>query len=681
MRTLQEWETFTREVDAITLETSVFAYFWMAAQEGTKYMERLPHWPETTEAKETWWRDFYTGEKMEEFARPWFGDDASFGDDYNCMFLATDRPWEQSWGEWKCVSYDMSCPCQYQQRPLLRVRGLCGIHYTSGPLDWLYLPMQLPGDPTNILLMGRYSNRIEYDATNRQWTITDAKSSVSAVSYATQLSYVLGKHQWEITNDLHCNRKEPNYTRPLKLTGCDQEGEFTCDDGQCVRMEERCDQVVQCRDASDELNCQVLALESSYNKKVPPITTVSATNFTIVPVPVNISIILMKIVGVHEVEHTIVLQFEIVLNWKENRAQYLNLKQDTSLNALSEEDIYELWIPYVVYDNTDMKEAVQLMYGLETTMTVTREGPYTSSGLEILDEVDIFRGDENRITMNQTYSKKFQCEYKLANYPFDTQKCSMDMNVRALDMRTVQLNPNMMLMKEKTLLTMYEITAWGLDYTIPGNTNSGVKMEITLKRRIANEMMSTYLPTILLITIAFSTVYFKEFYFEAALTVNLTNMLVLTTIFTAVMEKLPATAYIKHVDIWLIGAQMLPFLYVIILTAKEYIREDDDSMTHHPQTMVHPIGDDEEKKIRTINHHGKKRKIDVTEDEEEQITSAMRAISIIVKIGKLYSSCFWCCGIFTLITKTILERMVLPLGFLLFTMIYVIAAVSYYYQD
>ena len=77
--------------------------------------------------------------------------------------------------------------------------------------------------------------------------------------------------------------------------------------------------MVQCRDESDEENCQVLALESSYNRKVPPITTVSATDFTIVPVPVNISIILMKIVGVHEVEHTIVLQFEIVLNWKENR--------------------------------------------------------------------------------------------------------------------------------------------------------------------------------------------------------------------------------------------------------------------------------------------------------------------------------------------------------------------------
>ena len=30
-------------------------------------------------------------------------------------------------------------------------------------------------------------------------------------------------------------------------------------------------------------------------------------------------------------------------------------------------------------------------------------------------------GDENTLTMNQTYSKDFQCLYRLQRYPFDTQ--------------------------------------------------------------------------------------------------------------------------------------------------------------------------------------------------------------------------------------------------------------------
>ena len=33
----------------------------------------------------------------------------------------------------------------------------------------------------------------------------------------------------------------------------------------------------------------------------------------------------------------------------------------------------------------------------------------------------MFQGEENTLTMNQTYSKEFQCLYLLQRYPFDTQ--------------------------------------------------------------------------------------------------------------------------------------------------------------------------------------------------------------------------------------------------------------------
>ena len=36
-------------------------------------------------------------------------------------------------------------------------------------------------------------------------------------------------------------------------------------------------------------------------------------------------------------------------------------------------------------------------------------------------QIEIFRGDENIITMTQTHSKKFHCIYLLHYYPFDTQ--------------------------------------------------------------------------------------------------------------------------------------------------------------------------------------------------------------------------------------------------------------------
>ena len=188
-------------------------------------------------------------------------------------------------------------------------------------------------------------------------------------------------------------------------------------------MEERCDQVAQCRDKSDEVTCRRLMLESSYEKTIPPITTISATNFTVVPVPVKVSILLMKIIKMEEVEHKIDLQFQITLQWNENRATFLNLKTETSLNALKENDIQQLWLPDVVYDNTDQKESTKLG-DWKTSITITRKGNLTRAGSEEVDETEIFQGADNELTMQQTYTHNFQCEYMLHRYPFDTQASS-----------------------------------------------------------------------------------------------------------------------------------------------------------------------------------------------------------------------------------------------------------------
>ena len=65
-------------------------------------------------------------------------------------------------------------------------------------------------------------------------------------------------------------------------------------------------------------------------------------------------------------------------------------------------------------------------------MFVTREGGFVRAGLDYVDEVEIFQGSENKVTLMQTYSKKFHCTYLLQNYPFDTQ-------VRSCEIRSVSI--------------------------------------------------------------------------------------------------------------------------------------------------------------------------------------------------------------------------------------------------
>ena len=159
--------------------------------------------------------------------------------------------------------------------------------------------------------------------THRTWTIRVSNSNTTATSESTEVSYAIGKREWNIQNDVfECNKGQP-YVSQLKLTGCNEK-EFTCDDGLCVWMDQRCDQVPQCRDTSDEFNCHLLLLGGHYNKGVPPISV--DDKGSVIPVDVNISIDLMKIVHMEEADHFIEFQFEINLEWREKRVSYQNLK-------------------------------------------------------------------------------------------------------------------------------------------------------------------------------------------------------------------------------------------------------------------------------------------------------------------------------------------------------------------
>merc|ERR1712016_418219 len=100
-------------------------------------------------------------------------------------------------------------------------------------------------------------------------------------------------------------------------------------------------------------------------------------------------------------------------------------------------------------------------------------------------------------------------------------------------------------------------------------------MMIMMMMMMMMMMMTTYLPSVLLMMITYATTFFKPIFFEAALSVNLTTMLVMTTIFISKMESLPPTSAIKMIDIWLIICQLVPFDQVVLLTIKEYLKEDE----------------------------------------------------------------------------------------------------------
>ena len=100
-------------------------------------------------------------------------------------------------------------------------------------------------------------SRIEYNATNSKWVLSSSFSKTEAFSLAKEETYVLGKHNWTVSNDdQQCHlgmgkAKHEEYSKELKLSSCNQGfrfaeygglligeivleeiGEFTCNNGQ-----------------------------------------------------------------------------------------------------------------------------------------------------------------------------------------------------------------------------------------------------------------------------------------------------------------------------------------------------------------------------------------------------------------------------------------------------------------
>ncbi len=202
--------------------------------------------------------------------------------------------------------------------------------------------------------------------------------------------------------------------------------------------------------------------------------------------------------------------------------------------------------------------------------TVRRNGTYSRRGLTSLHNAYLYRGDENPITLSRVYSGKFLCEFSMIVYPFDTQRCSALFVMKGNSGKFVELVAADINYLGPIDLTQYFVEDYTMaEITIPPGIHA-VKVELTFGRRILSTILTTYLPTFLICLVSFATNYFKGFFFEAIVTVNLTSLLVLTTLFISVSNSLPETSYIKMMDVWLLVCLSVPFSEVLLQVNEQH---------------------------------------------------------------------------------------------------------------
>ena len=85
---------------------------------------------------------------------------------------------------------------------------------------------------------------------------------------------------------------------------------------------------------------------------------------------------------------------------------FFYLRDNPALNSLTPQEKELLWIPVLVFDNTENK--VTTLVDDKATITIRKEGKYHLSGLDEHNNHKKYQGAENLINLSRFYNIRYQ---------------------------------------------------------------------------------------------------------------------------------------------------------------------------------------------------------------------------------------------------------------------------------
>ena len=266
-------------------------------------------------------------------------------------------------------------------------------------IDTLY---QMDNDDRGLLIYyGFEGSIIRYNSKIKTWLLTvEHRPSIQATCGSSYSTFLLGNHEWRISNDTECFSGETE-VKTLSFSSCSDD-EYTCDDGLCVDLVLRCDGKFDCDDSSDEFECTLLEENKAYKKILPP--PPKDENGTKIEIEISIDVIYLE--EIDEISSSVSFQYILQLVWFEGRVRYKNLKRK-NLNLLQFEEISSLWIPRIIFFNTQNR--------LDSLLDVKTIVKVHTTGEPVLEKnLQVFEGSENPIDMSRFYRTSYTCNFDMA---------------------------------------------------------------------------------------------------------------------------------------------------------------------------------------------------------------------------------------------------------------------------
>ena len=210
----------------------------------------------------------------------------------------------------------------------------------------------------------------------------------------------------------------------------------------------------------------------------------------------------MVVQEIKEIEQILQLKFSLRMTWVDARLNFFNIKMKETMNVISMAELNKIWLPVIIFDNTE--EGQITINDDKASATINRTGRGTGSDSSISEDIDIYRGSENSITLSRLYNIDFFCDYDMRWYPFDAQTCFMVLKLGGGSEELLSLTPGLLKYLGPEELTQYYVKKYTIGETTLENA-IGLGVSITFGRRLLGTILTVYLPTVLLNVIGHTT--------------------------------------------------------------------------------------------------------------------------------------------------------------------------------
>ena len=275
------------------------------------------------------------------------------------------------------------------------------------------------------------------------------------------------------------------------------------------------------------------------------------------------------------------IKMNIWLTWMDNRLSFQNLDTDCFENIVPFEMADKIWKPKLIFSNHNERDTERqvLEYNpLSSTLMICRNGNGTKAGISELHEARVYTSNEAVFWLRTSHYTKFNCKFNLYYFPFDRQSCFVQLSVPGSVQKQIELSIGKPQRNMSLHLNQFILTNWST-YA----DQSDIYFQFEMTRLTGPFWMSLFIPSICLITAAEITLFIDGSHFDAMIMVALTSNLVMYTLYSAILEKMPEDSSLKLIDVWLVHGLLMPMIVFVILATSELMKSK--SQDSHMMTM------------------------------------------------------------------------------------------------